>query len=318
MFVSVIVPIYNVEEYLPNCIRSILSQTYSDFELILVDDGSLDSSYSICESYAKIDSRIKVVHQNNAGLSAARNTGIENAKGEYLTFIDSDDFVQSCYLEVLVKGCKEYQADLSVCSFIRCLSNDTIDSVRIPPRIENFDVFSDERMKVFLTTQRVRTSAWAKLYRKSLFDTLRFPVGKYNEDEFTTYLAIHLANKVVISNYKGYVYRYNKKSIMNESFSPKKMHGVEGCLKRMTFIEKEYPELKKYAYRAVIYACNQVVLSMGRSKVTDTPLLEQIQLIYRKYTWYYITTRSAVLGKFFSLLSFVSVRFAVKIVAWLR
>lgn len=318
MLVSVIVPIYNVEKYLPNCIQSVLRQSYVDFELILVDDGSPDSCYSICESYAKIDSRIKVIHQNNAGLSAARNTGIENAKGEYLTFVDSDDFVQSRYLEVLVDGCKKNQADLSVCSFIRCLSNDTLDSISDLPRTEMFDVFSDEKMKVFLTTQKIRTSAWAKLYHKSLFDTLRFPVGKYNEDEFTTYLAVHSANKVVVSNYEGYVYRFNEKSIMNETFSPKKMHGVEGCLERMAFVEKNYPELKKYAYRAVIYACNQVILSMGRSKAMDKTLLKQIQPIYRKYTWYYIITRSAVLGKFFSLLSFISVRIAVKAVSWLR
>ena len=126
MLVSIIIPVYKVEKYLPNCIESILRQTFKDFELILVDDGSPDNCGEICEEYAQKDSRIKVVHQPNGGLSAARNSGIDIAKGDYLTFIDSDDFVFPHYLEILVKLCQENDADMSVCSSVRCSSNDSL------------------------------------------------------------------------------------------------------------------------------------------------------------------------------------------------
>ena len=318
MLVSVIVPVYNVEKFLPNCIESIIGQTYSNFELILVDDGSPDSSGSICDKYAESNSKIRVVHQNNAGLSAARNAGIEIAKGDYLTFVDSDDFVLPHFLEVLVKGCEDNQADLSVCAYTRCFFNDSVKSIPEKDVIESYECFSNDKMKVFLTTKKIRTSAWGKMYKKFLFDNLRFPIGKYNEDEFTTYLTIHLANKIVVSDYKGYVYRFNDNSIMNEAFSPKKMHGVEGCLERMRFIEKEYPKLKKFGYRAVVYACNQVLLSMSHSKTIDVSILKQLQPLYRKYAFYYVITQSALLGKIFALLSFINVRIGLNLVRCLR
>ena len=318
MLVSVIVPVYNVENFLPNCIESIIGQTYSNFELILVDDGSPDTCGSICDMYAKSNSKIRVIHQNNAGLSAARNAGIEIAKGDYLTFIDSDDFVLPHFLEVLVKGCEMNQADLSVCAYTRCFFNDCARSIVEKDLIESYECFTDDKMKIFLTTKKIRTCAWGKLYKRILFDNLRFPVGKYNEDEFTTYLTIHSANKIVVSDYKGYVYRFNDNSIMNETFSPKKMHGVEGCLERMHFIEKEYPKLKKFGYRAVVYACNQVLLSMSRSKIVDESILKRLQPLYRKYAFYYVFTRSAFLGKIFALLSFVNVQISLNLARCLR
>jgi glycosyltransferase involved in cell wall biosynthesis len=313
MFVSVLVPVYNVEKFLPNCIECILRQTFANFELILIDDGSLDNSGVICDQYAKLDDRIKVIHQNNFGQAVARNVGIENAKGDYLAFIDSDDFVQPHYLEVLVDACEKNYADVSVCGFIRCLPNDLFGFVKEKLPTKASEVLLDDKMKVFLTTQKIRTAPWGKLCRKSLFDTLRYPVGKYNEDEFITYLVIHFANKVVVTDYDGYVYRYNNNSVMNTAFSLKKMNAVEGCYERMLFIEKNYPKLKKYGCRAVVYACNQVLLSMGKAKTRNTTVLKEIQPLYRKYVWYYVFTKSSVLGKFFALVSFLNVNLALKI-----
>lgn len=312
--VSVIVPIYNVEAYLENCIKSILSQTFSDFELILVDDGSPDSCGTICDNYALKDSRVKVLHQENGGLSCARNNAIDIAKGEYITFIDSDDFVFPQYLEKLVSACECYLADMAVCGFVRCSSSEMLCDVTCSCCGSSLEVFESDRMKAFFVTDKISTTAWGKIYKRELFASLKYPVGKYNEDVFTTYITVHLSNKVVVCDYLGYVYRKNDKSIINESFSPKKMDAVEGCVERAKFIEKEYPKLKKYAYRAVVYACNQVLLSMGRAKARDDKILNDLQCLYRMYLLYYVFCKSALLGKFFALISFVNVRWSLLLV----
>ena len=163
-------------------------------------------------------------------------------------------------------------------------------------------------MDFLFSTKQTYTTAWGKLYRRFIFDTLRYPVGKYHEDLFTTYKTIHLANKVVICDYPGYVYRMNEKSIVNESYSPKKWHTIEACLERGQFIEQNYPAQKKYAYRAVVYYCNQILISMAKSHVKDKEALDRLQKLYRKYLWYYVFHKSALLGKGFALVSFVNVK----------
>ncbi|WP_298770870.1 glycosyltransferase [uncultured Fibrobacter sp.] len=308
MLVSIVIPVYKVENFLSNCIESVLRQTFKDFELILVDDGSPDNCGKICEDYAQNDSRIKVIHQSNGGLSAARNSGIDIAKGDYLTFIDSDDFVFPHYLETLVKMCRDNDADMSVCGLVRCSAKDSLSDVFEDVSKMDFKIFAENKMDFLFSTKQMYTTAWGKLYKRFIFDTLRYPVGKHHEDLFVTYKTIHLANKVVICDYPGYVYRMNEKSIVNESYTPQKWHTIEACLERGQFIELNYPEQKKYAYRAVVYYCNQILISMAKSQVCDKEALDRLQRLYRKYIWYYIFHKSAMLGKGFALVSFVNVK----------
>lgn len=314
MLVSIVVPIYKVEKYLSNCIESILKQTFRDFELILVDDGSPDKCGVICDEFAKKDSRIKVLHQQNEGLSAARNRGIEVAEGEYITFIDSDDFVFPYYLEKLVDLIKTNDADMSVCDFIRCSSNDFLKDVPIKLPEEDVEIFTENRMEAFFISKKISTTAWGKLYKRFIFTSIKYPVGKYNEDVFVTYKTVHLSSKVVCCRYQGYVYRKNADSIINESFSLKKVDSIDGCCERAAFVEKEYPKLKTFAYRAIIYSCNQVLFSMGKSNVYDSELLNRLQRLYRMYLVSYLLKKSTLFGKLFALISFVDVRFSYKLV----
>ncbi len=309
MLISVIVPVFNVEQYLANCIKSILNQSFKDFELILVDDGSPDNSGEICEKYAQMDSRIKVVHHANGGLSFARNTGINAAKGDYLAFIDSDDFVFPHYLEILANACLENDADMSVCSMIRCSTKDSLVDFTEKFPEDKYEIFEDDKMKVFFTTKKINTMAWGKLYKRFIFESIKFPINKYNEDVYTTYKTIHLANKVVCCDYPGYVYRMNEKSIINEAFSLKKMDPVEGCLERAEFIEQHYPHLKKYAYRSVVRFSNQALLSMGKSLECNHEVLCRLQLMYQKYWKYYVFNRSAPIGKIYTLLALANIKF---------
>lgn len=234
---SVVVPVYKVELYLNKCVDSVLSQTYTEFELILVDDGSPDLCGEMCDEYAKKDDRIKVIHKPNGGLSDARNAGIELAKGEYITFIDSDDWVDITYLEKLYNLMIETGSDISVCNFIRTENEDvTIDS----ENIEISEYTSPEILRYMFGTFGVQlTVAWGKLYRTELFEEIRYPVGKVHEDEATTYKLLYKAGKTVVSNEKLLYYRQRGGSIMRSGFKLKnKFDAIKAFEERAEFFKK--------------------------------------------------------------------------------
>lgn len=218
--ISVVVPVYKVEKYIHECANSILDQTYKNFELILVDDGSPDTCGEICDDYSRKDTRVRVIHKKNGGLSDARNAGIDIAKGEYITFIDSDDYVDSRYLEVLMKLCNQYEADIVQVGF----TSDKAElahpqqSKLIIKRFSPHDALRD-----MLRMRDVQVIAWAKLYRRVLFENIRYPVGRLNEDNLTTYKLLLSSKKcIVTSSKKLYFYRVNNCGIMNGDFSPKR------------------------------------------------------------------------------------------------
>lgn len=307
MLISVVVPVYKVERYLSKCIDSILCQTQSDFELILVDDGSPDTCGKICDDYAQKDNRIKVIHQKNAGLSEARNSGIAIARGEYLSFIDSDDYVKKDYLERLYALCMNYNADISACRFYSTRVNDFF------PKDNETDVavFNDEKMKVFLSTKKIGTTAWGKLYKRNLFENIRYPKGKYNEDVFTTYLLVHEANRVVSTSYSGYAYRFNEMGIINEKYSRKKMDMIEAEIARAKFVKKYYPELAGVAISGITYACNQVLFSMAKSGVNERRQLRYLQKLYRLSVMDFINSKLATFhSKMFSIVAYVNIDIA--------
>lgn len=316
--ISVIVPVYKVEKFLNTCLNSILKQTYTNFELILVDDGSPDNSGQICDEFAKKDSRIKVIHQKNGGLSVARNSAINVAKGDYLTFIDSDDFIFSEYLEKLVNACETYCADIAVCGTIRCSSTDSLETVQTHPSSCACVSFGDDRMHEFFVSDKITTMACSKLYNRTIFQHLRFPIGKYNEDIFTTYLAIDKANKVVVCDYAGYIYRVNENSIINESFSKRKLDSIEASIIRAKFIELKYPELTSLAHREIVYNCNRVLMSMGQSSVFDQAIFDELQKLYRQYLGSYLLKRSSLFGKLFALMAFCNVKIPFFLVKFFR
>lgn len=255
ILVSVIVPVYNVEKYLVRCVDSILKQSYNNLQIILVDDGSNDKSALICDEYTKKDTRILVIHKNNGGLSEARNVGIDNAKGDYICFIDSDDFVRETYVKDLLSIILEYNADIAVCLFEKGNSDrfkDIIDenqpNIIVLNNIEALNKLYDEVLNVSMIV------VWNKLYSKNLFNKIRFPIGKIHEDEFTMPKLLFEADKIVIINKKDYYYFQSPNSIMRSEFKINRLDALEAFEERINlFNQKGLNELANKALSAYIY-----------------------------------------------------------------
>lgn len=210
--VSIIVPVYNVNQFLDRCLNSICTQTFSDIEIILVDDGSTDGSSSKCDQYEEIDSRIKVIHKENGGLSSARNRGIESAKGKYLFFVDSDDYIVKDCIEYLITTLENSNADMVIGNYMRTKDSD-LDIYSNENIYEN-TYGNIEAIKELFGTKNVQmVTAWGTLYKKQLFSDIRFPEGVYHEDEATTYKLLYISKKIVVSSKIIYAYYLNLNSI---------------------------------------------------------------------------------------------------------
>ena len=214
--ISVIVPVYNVEPYIEECIESIQNQTHINLEIILVDDGSKDTSGDICNQYAAYDERIVVIHQENGGLSAARNAGIEVAKGDYIAFVDSDDYVGTTVYEDMLKLIKEHDLDIIEFTAFRDKSGTIIEGCN-DGQLEIFD--KEDALR--LAMHDCFVPAWSKLYKRSAIGDVRFPVGRKFEDSATSYLYVANANRVGHINRCYYYYRVNPNSITQTSFDAK-------------------------------------------------------------------------------------------------
>lgn len=240
--ISIIVPVYKVEKYLPRCVDSILSQTFKDFECILVDDGSPDNCGKICDEYAKKDSRIIVIHKENGGLSDARNAGIDVASGDYIGFVDSDDWIHPQMYEILYNYITKFNLGFVSCNYLNVYDNDNFDiqekydisnEINIYNRTDVFNNFSSKNYN-----SKITPMVWNKLYSKSIFDKLRFEKGKINEDEYFMFPSIFLADDIGVIDHKlYYYYKSRNDSIMNSNFSPAKLNSVESILSKYKFLK---------------------------------------------------------------------------------
>ena len=245
--ISIIVPVYQVEPYLDRCVESILCQTFEDFDLILVDDGSPDRCGAICDAYAAADQRVHVIHQQNGGLSVARNAGIDwsfgNSNSEFLTFIDSDDYVKPTMLETLFLALMENNADVSVCgeyhfsespekafreNFVGCVVHSSAAACRL--------IYTGEAGHASFV------SAWGKLYRKELFSQVRYPAGKIHEDQFTTYQVMYAARSVVEAGACLYGYFFNETGITHSRFSIRRYDDVDACNQAINFFQDRHED----------------------------------------------------------------------------
>ncbi len=220
--VSVIVPVFKVEAYLSKCVESLIGQVYSNLEIILVDDGSPDACPGICDDYAKRDSRIKVIHQKNGGLSDARNTGIRAAKGEYVSFVDSDDWVDPDYIDSLIKTSLDTSADIVECNHIKYYKTD--DFFDYSPKIERGEIVvkdgSEAMVDVILDKGTYTVSSWGKIYKMDIFkqNNIWFSVGKIHEDRFVTYKPFFFSRRVAYLESPLYFYTKRKDSITGGGF----------------------------------------------------------------------------------------------------
>lgn len=256
--ISVIIPIYKVEDYLKRCVNSLLNQTYRILEIILVDDGSPDRCGEICDEYKALDNRIKVIHKKNGGLSDARNAGIEICKGKYITFVDSDDWVHEMYIENLYKLLIKTDSDMSVCNFIRTSTED----IKVHILAEEIYEYSNiEALEQFLDKFYVQmVIACGKLFKRSLFKEIRFPVGRLHEDEFTTHKLIFNATKIVLTTAQLYYYWQREDSIMGSGFNLQGMlDKIDAMEERGRFFDSiEQIKLRNRTFRNVFYLFKEV------------------------------------------------------------
>ena len=252
--ISAIVPFYKVEKYLGRCVESLLAQTYENIEIILVDDGSPDTCPVMCDEYAKKHEKIRVIHQENKGLSGARNTGIDNAKGEYLAFVDSDDLWSPHFLESLYKALKENDADIAQCRWEYMHGDELKEAYDADAKTVCF-TGREMLANLYIQTGAYYVVAWNKLYKKELFENIRYPEGRIHEDEATTYKLFDLAKKCVFVDNAlyGYYVGSGGTSITRNGFNLKKLDWRTANKERVQyFIEKDYKELVVPA----IKACN--------------------------------------------------------------
>lgn len=271
ILISVIVPVYNVEEYLPRCVDSILTQPYQNLEIILVEDGTKDSSGMICDEYAAKDPRIRVIHKENGGLSSARNAGIDIARGEYFAFLDSDDWIEPDFYERMLALAKKYDTKLVCAGRYDVDSRTGKKTVGLcPPREEV--ISAGELVKRIFTWDNIDSAAWDKLYHRSLFAEIRYPVGKIVEDVPVTYRLVLLAERAAMCDKPLYNYYHRPGSITTASISDKTFHYTDHTAAVYADIREHHPELADYArylrVRGIVYAMQSIDLTDAENQKT--------------------------------------------------
>ncbi|MCR4791488.1 MAG: glycosyltransferase [Lachnospiraceae bacterium] len=270
--ISIIVPVYNIERYLDDCINSIVNQSYKNTEIILIDDGSTDESGKICDKWKETDPRIVVIHKDNEGLSAARNTGIITSKGEYIAFVDGDDKIHFEYIKLLYDCALKYKSEISVCEVFRFWNDDEVNLSAESDDVGYTKLDSDSVWLEFFKGDSVADMnvSWNKLYDTRLFETIRFPVGRLHEDIATTYKLLFEASGVVIVHKELYFYRQRDDSIVHKKMTLNRCKDyIVSQNERMDFFQKNLP---KFYYSDLKYELNAV---FNNSFYFDNPQREQ-------------------------------------------
>ena len=261
--ISIVVPVYNVEKYIHKCMQSILCQSYNKIEVILVNDGSTDKSGEICDEYQKMDSRVKVIHKENGGLSDARNAGIKNANGKYIMFVDSDDYVSEKIVEYLYNMLKQYDAEIAICDPVHCYPEKEVGF-----EAENKRVILDNEKAVIemLYQKSFLVSAWAKLYNIRCFDEIEFPVGMLFEDGAIMYKLFDNASKVVYGNAKLYAYMHREGSITTAKYTERDYDIITICKEMQNYFIGRNENIQKAIRSYYISAALRIYLNAPKGK----------------------------------------------------
>lgn len=286
--ISIIVPVYNVEKYLHKCVDSILAQTFADFELILVDDGSPDGSGCICDEYVEKDNRVKVIHKKNGGLSDARNAGLDIAQGNYIGFVDSDDYVANDMYEVLYTNIIREQADLSICGIY-----DVYEGKNLIEKDNKYLVLNqDELLKLIFEGNLISVHAVNKLYAREIFQELRYPKERYHEDSYVIIDIISSCTKIVVDTRQKYYYFHREGSINTEIYSNKQLDYIDAWEKNEIKVKDRNIELKKACHQRVCFA-NFLVLDkiINSNMQKDAPETKKIVSYLRNNFFFIIRNR---------------------------
>ncbi len=265
--ISIIVPVYNVDKYLNKCIQSIIEQTYSNLEIIIIDDGSTDNSPALCDEWAKRDSRIQVIHKANGGQSDARNVGLSIARGEYIGFVDSDDWIHREMYEYMISILSSNEADIAECGMFKYSNMD--DDIPFQ-QAENIAVFEREQaVKTLLDESYFTCTVPSKLLKREIATTVLFETGKINEDILWPYYAFVKASRVVHTSRQLYAYYQRPGSTMNSGFTEKRLDGMYANKKRAEEVKRDFPSLYPLAERTYIGGCFYQYRALCRDKTNN-------------------------------------------------
>ncbi len=275
--ISVIVPVYNTAELLPKCIDSILTQTYSNLEVILVNDGSSDNSGNICDEYAKKDSRIKVIHKENGGVSEARNVALDTVNGDYVIFVDSDDYLEPTIYETLINLSYEHNCDISICSYTTYREDGSTFFFMNSDEIEIMD--KAKAVSDLLEDERLQSHMWNKLYKAKLFNDIRFPTASIMEDVCVNYMLFEKANKVVFYHKPLYNYIRRTGSLSLAPSGTKNKDAFTVILNRYLALEKTMPEIQKCNdYSLVMWMIRTYTFTVRANDTNDGYFKEYLDL----------------------------------------
>lgn len=283
--ISIIMPMYNSERFIEKCISSLVSQTHENIEIIIIDDGSSDSSYDICLALSKNDSRIHLIKQVNGGVSAARNTGLKYATGDYIGFVDSDDYVTENMYASLLAAAEKYQADIVECGYFEADAN---GQITLTAALEA-DIIRDnhEMMKKSLSGWNTVDFCCNKLYEKSLFDGVEFPAYHYSEDYYVNYMTLAKSQTKVTLSEPHYFYVKHETNATSGNFNPRKMDVIKAGQAVLSSVEEDYPALKNHV---IIYLLNNLIdlymliLAGDRSGIRkNAPAKENISKEFKFY-----------------------------------
>lgn len=318
--ISVIVPVYNVEQYVAKCIESILNQTYKNMEVLLIDDGATDKSGNICDFYAEKDNRVRVHHKINEGLSEARNIGVKLSSADYIVFVDSDDYIVPDMLEVLYGRMQEDKSDLAICNFLYVDES----GKSIEDRNENMpikdEVIAGEEAFARLVSEKYwyYVTAWNKLYKKKLWEGIKFPKGKIHEDEFIAHFILDRCRQVSCVSKALYRYVQREHSITSQKYSVRRLDGVEAFCARVEYARKK----KNYRVAAdSLEKATDLLMEgyrrLGKEKECRNVLKERRRLFNKTYIsvfFYKLGTRVRMKG----MLAFVHPKMCMMLLGWIR
>lgn len=298
--ISVVIPVYNVEKYIRESLDSIINQTYKNLQIILIDDGSTDSSGSICDEYAASDDRITVIHQKNAGAGAAKNTGLDLIQGEYFSIIDSDDYIELNMYEKMVCYMENYRVDVVQCLFRNVFVNRKVYRNYIVKSKPIRKVSRNKFLKEYLYDWKYAIF-WNKLFKTSLLKNIRFPIGRKIDDEFFTYKLICNSEHIVNTQDVFYNYRMRQSSVMNENADKRLILDRIDCfVERYEYVSERFPELEVLYYQkladALIYYKNIVLddIEALNSLINKYPLKKRSiidKIIFRIMSRRFITDK---------------------------
>jgi len=262
--VSVIIPVYNMQDYIIRCVDSALKQTHGNVQIILVDDGSTDNSGGICDAYQAKDNRVETIHRLNGGLSSARNAGLERVKGQWITFLDADDYISRRFIEHNLSACMEYGADISINKYIWDVRGDLNEDGFIQPSQYELITGREAAVRHFGKDAAFLNMACGKLSRAALWNDLRFPEGKINEDVFVSHRLLYGAKKIVLSDARLYAYFMSPGSIMRRPFTLKRLDALDAWEEGIRFFnsagDRELYDIARRVY------CNRLFDAHGICK----------------------------------------------------